>query len=214
MYVLGRHTGLLVHRGVRHRAEGCMTLRWWQQCRKRSLRGTGQHPVICMPYTLMGLCWWWLFDSWLLWDYYGPQEINRKKVVKAIKSSSSIDNPICSKNWGEERRYRWHTATGTCDNTKLIQLHMSYVSVKQDLVSLVSILWRQATMIRFRCARYCTSQKARDYWRNGNIADSTTNQEMVAVQGSLYAPTPFNINLYVVLNSFRKLDPFWSFNKR
>jgi hypothetical protein len=25
--------------------------------------GIEQHPVLCMPSTLMGLCWWWLFNS-------------------------------------------------------------------------------------------------------------------------------------------------------
>jgi hypothetical protein len=55
----------LVHRsqGVRHRAEGCMALRWWQQCHKRYLRGTGQHRVVCMSSTRMGLCTCWLLNS-------------------------------------------------------------------------------------------------------------------------------------------------------
>jgi hypothetical protein len=44
--VLGRQTGLW---STETRCtEGCMALRWWQQCRKRSLWSTGQHPVVCM----------------------------------------------------------------------------------------------------------------------------------------------------------------------
>jgi len=46
---------------VRQCAKSYMALRRWKQCHKRSLQGTGQHPVICMPSTRMGLCWWWLF---------------------------------------------------------------------------------------------------------------------------------------------------------
>jgi hypothetical protein len=62
--ILGRQTGLwsTVSKLLRHRAEDCMALRWWQQCRKRSLRGTEQYLVVSRPSTRMGLCWWWLFD--------------------------------------------------------------------------------------------------------------------------------------------------------
>jgi hypothetical protein len=54
--------------GVRHHAEGCMALRWLQQCHKWSLWSTGQQPIICMPSTHMGLCWWWLLIPQFLWD--------------------------------------------------------------------------------------------------------------------------------------------------
>jgi hypothetical protein len=61
--VLWRQTGLWsTEARVRHRAEGCVALRWWWQCHKRSLRGTRQHPVLCMAATRMGLCCWWLFN--------------------------------------------------------------------------------------------------------------------------------------------------------
>jgi hypothetical protein len=52
--------------GVRHCAEGCIALRWWKQCCKWFLQGTRQHPVVCMPSTYMGLCWWWLFNAMVL----------------------------------------------------------------------------------------------------------------------------------------------------
>jgi hypothetical protein len=56
--VLGRRTGIWSTEvkvwGIVPR--DCIALRW--QCCKRSLRGTGQHPVVCM-----GPCWWRLFNS-------------------------------------------------------------------------------------------------------------------------------------------------------
>jgi hypothetical protein len=72
----------LVHRseGMRHRAEGCMALRWWQQCCKRCLRGTGQHPAVCVPST----CWWRLFNSAVLVGLIWTTEIYIKNMEKAL----------------------------------------------------------------------------------------------------------------------------------
>jgi hypothetical protein len=88
---------------VRHRAEGCMARRWWQQCRKRSLRGTGQHPVVCMPSTRMGLCWWWLFNYPLL---VGLIWTTRKKKEPS-STGASTDSPFFG---------RCYTATETASN--------------------------------------------------------------------------------------------------
>jgi len=33
-------------------------------------------------------------------------------------------------------------------------------------------VWNQATMMRFRCVRYCTLTEVRDYWRNKVDADT------------------------------------------
>jgi hypothetical protein len=43
----GPRSGLVRQRqGVRQSGEGWMALRWWQQCRKRTLRDTAQHQEV------------------------------------------------------------------------------------------------------------------------------------------------------------------------
>jgi len=64
-------TGKVSHpsQGVRHRADGCMAMRWWWQCCEQSPRSR-QHPIVFMPSTYKGLCRWWLISP-LHVDAYG-----------------------------------------------------------------------------------------------------------------------------------------------
>jgi hypothetical protein len=104
----------LVHwsQGVRRRAAGCMALRWWRQCRKRSLRGSGQHPVLWMPSTHTELCGWWLFNSPVLVGQIRTarnlQEKNGESHQKEPWNAGfSTDSPICG---------RYHMTTETASH--------------------------------------------------------------------------------------------------
>jgi hypothetical protein len=69
--VCRRQTGAMVHpsQGVRHRADGCMTLGWWWQCHKQSPQGTWQNPIVFMPSTCKGLCRWCLLCPHYMWTH-------------------------------------------------------------------------------------------------------------------------------------------------
>jgi hypothetical protein len=73
--------------GVRHRAEGCMALRWWLQCRKRSLRGTRQHPVICMPSPHMGP-WFLLYRYTISYPKFWKPKSSENRKFFSWRSSA------------------------------------------------------------------------------------------------------------------------------
>jgi hypothetical protein len=57
-------------------------------------------------------------------------------------------------------------------------------------------------MMIFSCVRYCTLLEVRDYWRNKT--DGHANYiKVVAVQGSLCAPTPLKLILNVLESDYK-----------
>jgi hypothetical protein len=118
-----------------------MALRWWYQHCKRPIRGTRQHPVICMSSTHMVLCRWWLFNTLVLVGLTWTTRNLQKKTTKvwnllrfwldsAQFSDEHCQGPRCY-DWSKSHKEE-HTELNKChiQTTKNIRESVNAEQIK------------------------------------------------------------------------------------
>jgi hypothetical protein len=174
-------TGLLSNQAKvfsRHRAKGYMALRWQQQCWVRSLRATGQNPIVCTLSIHMGLCGQWLFNDpvlvGLIWTTRNLQEKSGEShQTEPCNTGSSIDQLICG---------RCHMATETTSHilyecVALAEFRFCHVNTFMEPSNYQEIpSW------------YFTLSELQDYWWNKVNGDTQQITKWSWCKGHLVHP--------------------------
>jgi hypothetical protein len=116
--------------------------------------GTGQHPVIRMPSTRMGLCcWWWLFNSpvlvGLIWTTrYLQEKSGESYQTEPCNTGSSVGSHIC-------RRCQMATETASHNRCECVPLaEFRCCSLGKHFYETKLLWWDSVTKDAVPCQSY------------------------------------------------------------